>query len=158
MNASANLTPEPPPGEPIQLLLVEDNVGDVRLIQEALRALRMRPVLHAVSDGEQALSFLRRAGPYAQAPRPDLILLDLNLPRKTGHQVLAEVKSDSALRQIPVVVLTTSEFHGDVLKAYDLHANCYVRKPITLPGLFAAVEAVVTFWSQWVTLPREASR
>jgi two-component system, chemotaxis family, response regulator Rcp1 len=115
---------------PIELLLVEDNEPDVRLTMEALREAKVKNRLSVVEDGVEALEFLRRQGPYADAPRPDLILLDLNLPRKDGRAVLKEIKADDSLRRIPVVVLTTSKSEEDVMRVYDLHANCYITKPV----------------------------
>jgi CheY-like chemotaxis protein len=142
-------------GEPhlIEILLIEDNPGDVRLTQEGLRETKVRNRLHAVSDGEAAMAFLRREGAYADAVRPDLILLDLNLPKKDGREVLEEVKSDPELRRIPVVVLTSSTDEADVLRAYHLQANCYVTKPVDLSGFVQAVKAVEEFWLEIVKLP-----
>ncbi len=138
---------------PIEILLVEDSPGDVRLTREGLREAKVRNRLHAVSDGEEAMAFLRREGKYADAVRPDLILLDLNLPRKDGREVLAEAKSDPDLRRIPVVILTSSTDEADVLRAYDLQANCYVTKPVDLGGFIEAVKAVEGFWLEFVKLP-----
>ena len=134
---------------PIEILLVEDNPGDVRLVQEAMRAAKMRNRMSVVEDGVDAMAFLRREGRFADAPRPDLILLDLNLPRKDGREVLAEVKADPQLRRIPVVVLTTSQADEDVLRAYDLHANCYVTTPVRFEQFMQVVQAIDNFWSMW---------
>ena len=129
----------------IDILLVEDNEGDARLAKEAMRDSKIRNKLHHVFDGEEALDFLRRKGPYAQSPRPDLILLDLNLPRKDGREVLAEIKSDADLKCIPVVVLTVSSAEEDVLKSYNLHANCYITKPIDLNQFMQVVHSIEDF-------------
>ena len=137
----------------IEILLVEDNPGDTRLTQEAMRAAKMTNVLHVVEDGEQAMEFLRRRSRFKDAPRPDLILLDLNLPKKDGRSVLAEVKTDPDLRRIPVVVLTTSRSEEDVLQAYDMHANAYVTKPVNLEKFMRIVALIDEFWLKVVTLP-----
>ena len=141
------------PAEPIVVLLVEDDAGDELMTREALEDHKLANALHVVRDGEQALSFLFRRDPYADAPRPDLILLDLNLPRKDGRQVLAELKSDATLAQIPVVVLSTSDADTDILNAYSLHANCYVAKPVELDAFFDAMRAVEQFWLSVAVLP-----
>ena len=138
---------------PIEVLLVEDNLGDARLTQEAMRAAKLSNSLHIVEDGVEAMHFLRREGRFADAPRPDLILLDLNLPRMDGREVLSEVKSDPDLRRIPVVVLTTSQSEEDVIRAYDLHANCYVTKPVDLAQFMKIVAQIDEFWVKVVTLP-----
>ena len=138
---------------PIEILLVEDNPGDARLTIEAMREAKMRNRMHVVEDGVEAMAFLRRQGRYGEAPRPDLILLDLNLPRKDGREVLAEVKADPALKRIPVVILTTSRAEEDVLRAYDLHANCYVTKPVDLAQFMKIVSQIDEFWVKVVTLP-----
>ena len=143
-------------GRPIGILLVEDNPGDVRLTREALKEGKVRNNLSVADDGVKAIDFLYRRGPYAQAPRPDLILLDLNLPRKDGRQVLAEIKTDAALRAIPVVVLTTSQADEDVVKAYDLHVNCYITKPIDLLQFLNVVKAIEDFWLTIVKMPKRA--
>jgi two-component system, chemotaxis family, response regulator Rcp1 len=135
------------------ILLVEDNPGDVRLMREALTANGMSKALSVVEDGEQALSFLTRRGTYSKAPRPDLIFLDLNLPRKDGREVLAEIKTSNDLRRIPVIVLTTSESDSDVQRAYELHANCYVKKPTDLDEYLTVVKACESFWLHIVRLP-----
>jgi chemotaxis family two-component system response regulator Rcp1 len=139
----------------IQVLLVEDNPGDVRLTKEALKEGKMLNRVTVVGDGEEALSFLRRQGKYADAGQPDLILLDLNLPKKDGRQVLAEIKADPGLKRIPVVVLTTSSAEEDILKTYDLHANCYVTKPVDLEQFMRVVKSIEDFWVTVVKLPSE---
>jgi CheY-like chemotaxis protein len=137
----------------MEILLVEDNPGDVRLTQEALRD-GDRPVrLQVVVDGEAALSYLRREDGYQDAPRPDLILLDLNLPKRDGRQVLEDVKSDPNLRQIPVVILTTSRAEQDIVAAYNLYANCYIQKPVDLNQFLNIVRAIEDFWLTIVALP-----
>jgi len=137
----------------VEILLVEDNPGDVRLMTEALKETQVRKRLHLAEDGVQAMSFLRRKGPHAGAPRPDLILLDLNLPKKDGREVLAEIKEDPKLKSIPVVVLTTSQSEQDVLRSYQLHANCYISKPVGLENLIAVVQSIEGFWLKTVRLP-----
>lgn len=139
---------------PIEILLVEDNPGDVRLTIEALRDGKVRNHLSVAKDGVEALAFLRREGSYASAPRPDVILLDLNLPRKDGREVLAEVNADPELRSIPIVVLTTSRAEGDILRSYDLHANCYITKPVDLDQFITVVKTIEDFWFTIVTLPK----
>jgi two-component system response regulator len=139
--------------DPITILLVEDNPGDVLLAKEALRDARFPSELHVVRDGEQAMAFLRRQDPYADVPSPDLVLLDLNLPRKDGREVLAEVKEDFRLRRIPVVVLTTSDSDEDVTQAYDHMVNAYIRKPVDLPQLVEVFRSIDQFWGGIVTLP-----
>jgi CheY-like chemotaxis protein len=141
------------PSETFEILLVEDNPGDARLAQEALKEGRMTSRLRVVVDGVEAMACLRREGPHANAPRPDLILLDLNLPRKDGRQVLAELKADPDLRRIPVVVLTTSQAEQDVLRSYDLHANCYITKPVDLDRFISVVRSIEEYWCSVVTLP-----
>ena len=140
---------------PIELLLVEDSEPDVRLTIEALREAKVKNRLWVVEDGVEALEFLRRQGRYADAPRPDLILLDLNLPRKDGRQVLKEIKADDSLKRIPVVVLTTSKSEEDVLRAYDLHANCYITKPVDFNRFMEVVKSIEDFWLTVVRLPDE---
>jgi len=142
-------------GRPIEILLVEDSPGDVRLTREALTANKIRNTLHVVADGVQALAFLRKQGKHANAPRPNLILLDLNLPKKDGREVLAEIKGNGDLRRIPVVVLTTSGAEEDILKAYDLNANCYVTKPVNLDSFIQVVKSIESFWVMVVELPPE---
>jgi len=137
----------------VQILLVEDNAGDVRLAQEALRDARIDHALHVAEDGLQAMQFLRRQGDYANAPRPDIILLDLNLPLKDGREVLAEIKADPDLRRIPVVVLSTSQAEEDIIAAYDLHANCYVSKPLDFHEFIHVVRVLEEFWLTMVKLP-----
>ena len=137
----------------IVILLVEDNPGDARLTQEAMRDTKMTNLMHVVEDGVEAMEFLRRRGRYGDAPRPDLILLDLNLPKKDGRAVLAEIKTDSDLKRIPVVVLTTSRAEEDVMAAYDLHANAYVTKPVDLAQFIKIVALIDEFWINVVTLP-----
>jgi two-component system, chemotaxis family, response regulator Rcp1 len=138
---------------PIDILLVEDNPGDVRLTVEALKEGKVRNRLSVVEDGVEALAFLRHEGKYADAPRPDVILLDLNLPRKDGRAVLAEIKADEGLRRIPVVVLTTSSSEQDILRSYDLHANCYITKPVDLEQFIEVVKGIEEFWLTIVKLP-----
>ena len=138
---------------PIEILLVEDNPGDVRLTKEALKEGKVYSNLHTVKDGVEAMEFLRRQGKYSSVPRPDIILLDLNLPRKDGREVLQEIKSDSSLKRIPVVVLTTSKAEEDVLRTYNLHANCYVTKPVDLEKFIVVVKSIDRFWLTVVTLP-----
>ena len=138
---------------PIEILLVEDNPGDVRLTKEALKEGKVYSNLHTVKDGVEAMEFLRRQGKYKDAPRPDIILLDLNLPRKDGREVLEEIKSDELLKRIPVVVLTTSKAEEDVLRTYNLHANCYVTKPVDLEKFIVVVKSIDAFWLTVVTLP-----
>ena len=137
----------------IEILLVEDNPGDARLTLEAMREAKLQNRMHVVEDGVEAMEFLRREGRFGDAPRPDLILLDLNLPKKDGREVLAEVKSDPDLKRIPVVVLTTSQAEEDVVRAYNLHANCYVTKPVDLAQFMKIVAQIDAFWVKVVTLP-----
>jgi chemotaxis family two-component system response regulator Rcp1 len=137
----------------IDILLVEDNAGDARLAQEALKEAKVANSLHWVEDGEEAMKFLRMKGKYAKAPRPHVILLDLNLPKKDGREVLAEIKQDESLRRIPVVILTASEAEVDIIKSYDLHANCYITKPIDLNQFLKVVKAIEGFWLTIVKLP-----
>jgi two-component system, chemotaxis family, response regulator Rcp1 len=139
----------------IEILLVEDNPGDIRLAQEALKEAKVQSQLHVAEDGVAAIAFLRREGTYHNAPRPDLILLDLNLPKKDGREVLHEIKQDPDLKRIPVVVLTTSRDEEDVLKSYNLHANCYVTKPVALEELIQIVRNIDNFWFTIVRLPTE---
>jgi two-component system, chemotaxis family, response regulator Rcp1 len=141
-------------GKPIEILLVEDNPGDVRLAVEALRDGKVANRLHIVEDGVEAISFLRREGRYADVPRPDLILLDLNLPRKDGREVLAEIKQDADLKRIPVVILTSSAAEQDVVQAYNLYANCYIVKPIDLDQFLKVVRSIEDFWLIVATLPQ----
>lgn len=139
--------------EPIEILLVEDNPGDVRLTVEALKDSKLRNNLSVVSDGVRALAFLRREAPYTDAPRPDLILLDLNLPRKDGREVLEEIKQDDNLKRIPVVVLTTSNDEVDIIASYNRHANCYITKPVDLNRFIQIVKKIEDFWFYIVQLP-----
>lgn len=141
-------------GRAAEVLLVEDSPGDVRLTREALKEGKVRNNLSVVSDGVEAMEFLRREGKYADAPRPDIVLLDLNMPRKDGREVLAEMKGDESLKRIPVVILTTSEAEQDILKTYDLHANCYLTKPVDLEQFISIVKSVEDFWLTIVQLPR----
>jgi two-component system, chemotaxis family, response regulator Rcp1 len=143
-----------PVGRPIEILLVEDNPGDVRLTIEGLKEGKVRNNLHVARDGVEALEFLRREGPFAGAVRPDLILLDLNLPRKDGREVLFDIKSDPNLKTIPVVVLTTSRAEQDVLHSYQLQANCYITKPVDLEQFITVVRSIEDFWLTIVTLPK----
>ncbi len=139
------------------ILIVEDNPGDVRLMQEALREGNVPCRLHVAPDGVVATSFLRRQGPHAGAPRPDFILMDLNVPRKHGTEVLADIKSDPALRQIPVIVLTTSAAPHDIQRAYDLHANCYITKPVDLEVFMRQIRLIKEFWCTMAQLPDEGN-
>lgn len=139
--------------KPVEILLVEDNPGDVDLARDALEKGRVKNNLHVVMDGEAAMAFLKQQGAYEAVPRPDLILLDLNLPKKDGREILAEIKVDPSLKRIPVVVLTTSQDEADVLKSYNLHANCYLAKPIQLDRFFKMVQSIEDFWLSIVVLP-----
>ena len=138
---------------PVEILLVEDNPGDVLLTREAMKDAKVANHLSVVQDGVEALAFMRRQGAYAEVPRPDLVLLDLNLPRKSGLEVLVEMKADAVLRRIPVVVLTTSESERDILAAYDHHVNAYVTKPVDLEQFHKVVHAIEKFWFMVVQLP-----
>ena len=148
----------PSEAEPVEILLVEDNVGDVRLTIEALKDAKLANRLHVTEDGVKAVEFLQKKGVYANAPTPDLILLDLNLPRKDGREVLADIKSDPELQRIPVVVLTTSAVDEDIIRAYELHANCYVTKPVDLNQFMRIVRALDNFWLTVVKLPPHGVR
>jgi chemotaxis family two-component system response regulator Rcp1 len=139
---------------PIEILLVEDSAGDVRLTKEALRDAKVQNNLHVACDGMEATAFLRRQGRYANAPRPDLILLDLNLPKKGGREVLEEIKLDPSLKSIPVVILTTSAAEEDILRSYQLHANCYITKPVDLDQFLKVVKTIDNFWLAIVKLPK----
>ena len=141
-------------GKPIDILLIEDNPGDVRLTKEVLMEGKVRNRLQVVGDGVEAMAFLRRENNYAEAPRPDLILLDLNLPKKDGREVLQEIKADHQLRRIPVVVLTTSAADEDILRSYDLSANCYVTKPVDLYQFITVIRSIEAFWLTIVSLPK----
>ena len=142
-------------GRPVEILLVEDNSGDVRLTQEALKHCNVHHCLHVVEDGAEAMAFLRKGGEYGDAPRPDLILLDLKLPKKDGHEVLGEIKADKDLRRIPVVILSTSDDEQDIFKAYNLYANGYITKPVGLEQFFKAVKSTVEFWFTVAKVPGE---
>jgi CheY-like chemotaxis protein len=141
--------------KPVDILLVEDNPGDARLTREALAHSSMASTIYDVRDGEQALAFLRRQAPFASAPTPQLVLLDLNLPRRDGREVLEDMKRDPALQHIPVVVLTSSEAEEDILRSYRLHANCFVTKPVDLEDLSRVLEGIGQFWFNLVKLPPE---
>ena len=138
----------------VEILMVEDNPADARLTEEALKEGLLCNRLHLARDGVEAMKFLRREEPFRDAPRPDVVLLDLNLPRKDGREVLAEIKTDPSLKNIPVVVLTTSEAEQDIIKSYALHANCYVTKPVDLQRFIEIVRQIETFWLQIVKLPQ----
>lgn len=138
---------------PVEILLVEDSPGDVRLTQEVFKEGRVRNNLNVAKDGEEAMAFLFKKGKYEKAHRPDLILLDLNLPRKDGRAVLKEIKGDPSLRRIPVVVLTTSRSEDDIVKSYDMHANCYITKPVELSQFIEVVRSIEDFWLGVVKLP-----
>jgi two-component system, chemotaxis family, response regulator Rcp1 len=139
----------------IEVLLVEDSPADVRLTREAFKDAKMHIGLHVVSDGVEAMAFLGREEDYANAPRPDLILLDLNLPKKSGREVLKEIKENPLLKTIPIVVLTTSSSEEDILRSYLLHANCYISKPVNLEGFLKVVKSIDNFWLTVVELPPE---
>ena len=141
-------------GKAIEILLVEDNPGDVRLTIEAFKEGQISNNLHVVKDGVEAMAFLRRKGSYAAVVHPDLILLDLNLPKKAGSEVLAEIKADEELKRIPVVILTTSNADEDILKAYNLHANCYIAKPLDLEQFVRVIKLIEDFWLTIVKLPK----
>ena len=140
-------------GRPVEFVLAEDNPGDVRLTKEALRDSKVLNNLNVVQDGVEALAFLHREGKYADAPRPDVVLLDLNLPKKDGRQVLEVIKSDPALKRIPVVIITSSEAEQDIMRTYDLHANCYVAKPVDLDQFIKVIQSIENFWLTIVKLP-----
>jgi len=140
-------------GRPVEILLIEDNPGDVELAREGLRECKIRNNLHAVGDGVEASAFLHRKGAYASSPRPDLIILDLNLPKRDGRDLLREIKEDEELKRIPVVILTTSAAEEDILRSYSLHANCYVTKPLGLDQFLQVVRSIETFWFTIVQLP-----
>jgi len=142
-------------GKPIDILLVEDNPGDSRLAMEALKESKLRNNLHIVTDGVEAMDFLYKRGKHAQVLRPDLILLDLNLPKKDGREVLAEIKSDPDLKRIPVVILTISKAEEDVLKTYNLHANCFITKPLDLNQFVTVIKSIEDFWLTIVKLPSQ---
>ena len=140
-------------GRPIEILLVEDSPSDVRLTQEALHRAKVNNTLNIARDGAEAMEYLRQEGRFAGVTRPDLVLLDLNLPRKSGQDVLAEIKSDERLKRIPVVVLTTSRAEQDIVKSYNAHANCYITKPVDLDKFIAVVKSIDEFWLTIVKLP-----
>jgi two-component system, chemotaxis family, response regulator Rcp1 len=142
---------------PVEILLVEDNPGDADLTREALAEAKVHNRLHVADDGAKALDFLFRRGIYADAPRPDIILLDLNLPKKDGRQVLAEIKDDPALTEIPVVILTTSQAEEDVIRSYQLHANCYITKPVDFKQFMKVIKSIEEFWLTVVKLPNGKS-
>jgi chemotaxis family two-component system response regulator Rcp1 len=139
--------------KPAEMLLVEDNPGDARLAMEALKDAKVNNNLNWVKDGVEAMTFLRRQGEYTNAPRPDVILLDLNLPKKDGREVLADIKGDDDLRRIPVVILTVSSAEEDIIKTYNLHANCYIQKPLDLGQFIEVVKSIESFWLSIVKLP-----
>jgi chemotaxis family two-component system response regulator Rcp1 len=143
---------------PIEILLVEDSPGDARLAMEALKEAKVRNTLYWVKDGVEAMEFLHRQGEYSDAPRPDVILLDLNLPRKDGREVLSEVKSDKNLRRIPVVILTISTDEQDILRSYDTYANCYITKPLDLNSFMDVVKSIEDFWLEIVKLPPDGPK
>lgn len=143
-------------GEPVEVLLVEDNPGDVRLTQEAFRASNRAINLHVATDGVEAMNFLKRAGPLSDVPRPDLILLDLNLPKMDGREVLTHIKEDDSLKLIPTVILTTSDAESDIVKSYQLQANCYLTKPVQLEAFEGLVQSINDFWLTMVKLPKTA--
>ncbi len=142
------------PGKPVEVLLIEDNPGDVRLTKEAFREGKVINNLHVAVDGEEAMQFVRREGKFQDVPRPDLILLDLNLPKKDGREVLEEIKSDDDLKCIPVVILTTSRSEEDIIRTYNSHANCYITKPVDLNQFLNVVESIEDFWVTMVKLPK----
>ncbi len=144
--------------KPIEILLVEDNPGDADLAREALEGSKFNNILNVVDDGEKAMAYLRRDGLYAEVSRPDLILLDLNIPKKDGRQVLAEIKEDDNLKRIPVVILTTSRAEEDVIKSYNLHCNCYITKPIDLNQFLSVVRSIEDFWLSIVVLPPNGAK
>ena len=142
-----------PYGKPVEILLVEDNPADVRLMKEALKDGKMRNNLHVVEDGVEAMAYLRREGNYSNAVTPDIVLLDLNLPKKSGIEVLQEIKGDENLKKTPVVILTTSKSEEDIVKSYNLHANCYITKPVDLEQFIKVVKTTEDFWLTIVKLP-----
>lgn len=145
-------------GRPIEILLVEDNEGDARLTKEAFKENKIHYRLSVARNGEDALNFLKQEGQYAKALRPDLILLDLNLPKKNGREVLEEIKKDLSLRRIPVVILTVSQSEEDIMKSYDLYANCYIAKPVDLNEFMEIVKFVKNFWLNIVKLPPDGAK
>jgi DNA-binding response OmpR family regulator len=153
MTSSETIIEVPNQVETVKILLVEDNLGDVRLVQEALKEGRLAVQFASVPDGIQALAYLRKQDKYRDASRPDIVLLDLNLPRKDGREVLAEMKADAELKRIPVVILTSSKSEEDIIKTYDLHANCYISKPLDFNKFVEVVKAIENFWMTIVKLP-----
>jgi len=149
---------KPRGGKPVEILLVEDNVADVRLTKEAFKEGKVLSNLSVVANGVEAVDFLRRKGKYANSPRPDLILLDLNLPKKNGREVLGEIKQDPDFKRIPVVVLTISKSEEDIMKSYNLHANCYISKPVDLDQFIDVVKSVEDFWLTIVKLPPDGMK
>lgn len=141
--------------KPVEILLVEDNEGDVGLVEEVFEEAKIRNVIHVAEDGEEAMLFLNKETPYVDAPTPDIILLDLNLPQKDGREVLEEIKTDENLKRIPVVVLTTSKAEEDIIKSYDLHANSYITKPVDFDQFIRVVRSIEDFWLEVVRLPNE---
>lgn len=142
-------------GRPVEILLVEDNEGDIGLVEEVFEEGRINNNLNITEDGEEAMEFLRKEGEFANSPRPDLILLDLNLPKKDGREVLEEIKDDENLRRIPVVVLTTSKAEKDILKSYDMHANSYITKPVDFDQFIKVIKSIEDFWLEVVKLPED---
>jgi len=140
-------------GKPLEILLVEDNPANVRLTQESFKEAKLLNKLHVIDNGVEVMAFLRQEGKYADAVRPDLILLDLNIPKKNGHEILKEIKTDDALKHIPVVILTVSQDDGDIIKAYNLHANCFITKPVDFDQFIKVVRSIGKFWFTIVTLP-----
>ena len=145
-------------GDPADILLVEDNPGDVRLTKEALKDGEIANTLHVVNDGVEALDFLYQRGEYEDAPRPDVVLLDLNLPRKNGDEVLEEINDDPELAKIPVIILTSSQAQEDVVKTYELHANAYLRKPVDPDGFIETVRSFQSFWLEVIQLPPDGGK
>jgi CheY-like chemotaxis protein len=145
-------------GRPVEILLVEDNEGDIGLVEEVFEEGRINNNLNITEDGEEAMEFLRKEGEFANSPRPDLILLDLNLPKKDGREVLEEIKDDENLRRIPVVVLTTSKAEKDILKSYDMHANSYITKPVDFDQFIKVIKSIEDFWLEVVKLPEDKRR
>ncbi len=143
--------------KPVTILLVEDNEGDVGLVEEVFEEAKIRNILHVAEDGEEAMLFLHKEGPYTDVPTPDIILLDLNLPQKDGREVLEEIKTDEHLKRIPVVVLTTSKAEEDILKSYNLHANSYITKPVDFDQFIKVIRAIEDFWLEVVRLPAETN-
>ena len=145
-------------GDPVEILLVEDSSGDARLALEAMKESKIRNRMHWVKDGVEAMDFLYRRGQYVQAPRPDVILLDLNLPKKDGREVLVDIKGDDNLKRIPVVILTISATEDDIMRSYNLHANCYITKPLGLDQFMKVVKSIESFWLTIVKLPPDGAK